>query len=202
MLTRIKRETCLLEYPKFPQANYSKETFFFPKSVAGYTLTLHSASAKGHIKRMAQQLAELVRQMGYDSLVILGEEKTPWLYQDNDYKPVKAALNYLAGNKVGKRFNGALLVTLPELPAFLVHLCWLSRCNAALPVFYFMDKEQNIIGNICQYANLHIYTANTRTDKLLKAKVPALGFEYIPGGKCTNPFGKTGAITGRQTMVR
>ena len=133
--------------------------------------------------------------------IFLGDTETPWLYQDNDYKPVKAAKEYLTFHKIGKRFNGALQVDTAELPTFINHLAWLTRCNAALPTVHFIDKGQNIVGSICKYGNLHLDTLNEQTDKVIALLVESSKFEFGDKNSCYNLFGKTSAISGRQTVV-
>jgi hypothetical protein len=201
MLIKVKRQDCLNDLPKFPRANYRKEEFFFPKCYKGYTLTLTALSLKNHINLLASELTSLISSLGYDYLIFQGDEKTPWLYQKNDYKPVKEALNYLSKNKIGETFNGAFKVNLTELPIFIKHLTWLTRCNAALPDFYFMDKGQNIVGNICKYANVHLFTVNEKTNKLFSKIIKNSKLENTTADNCYNKYSKSSAISGRMSVL-
>jgi hypothetical protein len=164
MLIKIKRQDCLDRYQTFPWRSYNsqkdEEVFFYPKVYKSCILTLPSKSFKGHAKALGTEVTKLAEALHTDTLLFLGDTETPWLYQDNDYKPVKEAQAYLIASKVGKRFNGALQVNTAELPTFIKHLAWLTRCNAALPCFYFIDERQTIVGSICQYGNLHLDTLN------------------------------------------
>jgi len=204
MLIKINRQDCLKKYQAFPLSWYNsvkdEEEFFYPKVFRSYILTIPSKSFKGHIKTLCIALSELTKGLGYDTLIFLGDTERAWLYQDNDYKPVKGAQQYLIDNKIGKRFNGALQIDLSELPTFVKHLAWLARCNAALPYIHFTDTRQNIIGSICKYGNLHIDTLNEKTDKLFKILIDKTPLRYLDGN-CYNQFGKTSAIAGRQTVV-
>ncbi len=156
MLTRIRRQDCYNKYPGFPQSDYLNEVYTYPKVFKSYVLTVDSKSAKGHIKILAAEIIKLLIGSEIHSLIFLGDANTPWLKQENEYKPVKEATNYLLDHKINRRFNGAIRVETSGLPEFLKHLFWLTRCNAALPVFYFMDEGQNFVGNICKYGNLHL----------------------------------------------
>lgn len=204
MLIKINRQSCLSNYPSFPLRSYDydkdEEQFYYPKVFKSYILTVISKSFRGRTKQLGTELFKLAKQLSYDNLIFLGDTELPWLHQDNEYKPVKEAQQYLTDNKVGKRFNGALQVKNTELVTFVKHLSWLTRCNASLPYFHFTDKEQNVIGYICKYGNLHIDTLNQATDNLIKEFVDTGKFIYLEGN-CFNEFGKTNVITGRRIIV-
>ena len=205
MLTKIKRQDCLNKYQVFPLRGYDyekdEEEFFYPEVFRSYILTLSSKTFKGQAKAVGMELKELTETLLSDTLIFLGDTETPWLYQDNVYKPVKEAQQYLTDNKIGKRFNGALQVNTAELPTFIKHLAWLIRCNAALSYFHFTDQGQNIIGSICQYGNLHLDTLSERADNILRSFIDSSKFEYGDKNSCNNSFGKTSAVAGRQTIV-
>jgi hypothetical protein len=179
MLLKIKREQSLDKYPKFPQSGYKNEVYSFPKAINNYILSFESKSTRGHIKLLSQLLCEIASRLNYKHLVFLGDYKRPWLYQNNSYKPVKRAMQYLIANKVGKNFDGALFVDTADLSEFSKHLYWLVRCNAALPIFNFLDEEQNIVGSICHYGNIHLSTLNKRADKQLMAIIEKNDFIII-----------------------
>jgi hypothetical protein len=205
MLTKIKRQHCLDQYQIFPLRGYDvendQETFFCPNVFRSYILTLPSKSLKGHGKAIGIEITKLTKALQFDTLLFLGDTETPWLHQNNDYKPAKKAQEYLTSKKIGKRFNGALQVDTSELPTFIKHLTWLTRCNATLPYFHFIDESQNIVGNICKYGNLHLDTVKEQGDKIFKQFVNSSKFEYGDNKSCYNWFGKTAAILGRQTVV-
>jgi hypothetical protein len=172
VIKTINRSECLIAYPRFPQADNFKEKFFFPEVYKSYFLTLLSQPKKNYIKNLSVAITNLVKHLNYDFLIFLGDTKTPLLYlhQDqNNKKDAKAAIDYLILNKVGKKFNGALEVDITELPIFLGHLYFLTSANAALPIMHFMDKGENIVGNICQYGVLHFSTLNKKTDNTFQA---------------------------------
>ncbi|MDQ3682221.1 MAG: hypothetical protein M3352_04000 [Bacteroidota bacterium] len=182
MLTKIKRQDSINKYPKLPLREYnSKEEqydSFYPSTFTGYVLTLPSKSFKGHIKLLGKEITNLTTLLGFDKLIFLGDLNTPWLYRDHNFKQAKEGLQYLERNKVGKKFNGALQVDSLELATFIKHLAWLIRTNVVLPYVHFIDPEQNIIGTICQYGNLHIYSVNKKAGKHLKELISKSKFEY------------------------
>ena len=203
MLTKIKRQGCLDNYQTFPLRSYDKdeEKLFYPKVFKSYILTLPSKSFKGHVNALGIELNKLTKALQAHTLIFLGDTEIPWLYQFNDYKPVKEAQEYLTANKISKRFDGALQVDTSELPTFTKHLAWLIRCNAALPYFYFIDEGQNIVGSICKYGNLHLDTLKEQVDKSLKTFLDSSKFEYGDKNSCYNWFSKASAISGRRTVI-
>jgi hypothetical protein len=205
MLTKIKREDCLNQYKIFPLRSYDferdEENDFYPEVFKSYVLTLPSKTFKGHVKALGIEITRLIKAIDGDRLIFLGDTETPWLYQYNDYKPTKEAQEYLRANKVGNRFSGAIQVDTSELPTFIKHLAWLTRCNATLPYFHFVDSEQNILGNICKYGNLHLDTLNENSNKLVRIFLADSKFKYGDKNSCYNWFSKSSAIRGRQTIA-
>jgi hypothetical protein len=193
MLIKINRQDCLKKYPAFPLRDYDyakdEEEFFYPTIFKSYILTLSSKSFRGHVKQLGIELVKLIEELDCNTLIFLGDTKQPWLHQDNDYKPAREAKEYLTENKIGKRFNGALQIDNSEIITFIKHLSWLTRCNASLPYFYFTNDEQQFIGNICKYGNLHIDTLNITTDRLFKRAINKGDFKYLDSKHCYNQFG-------------
>jgi hypothetical protein len=204
MVKKIKRQDCLDEYQVSPRRIYNykedKEQFFYPKVLNSYILTLPSKSFKGHAKALGIELTKLTRAFHIDTLIFLGDSETPWLYQLNNYKPAREAQEYLRERRVGKRFNGGLQIDTAELPTFIKHLTWLSRCNGSLPDFYFTDKPQSMVGSICKYGNLHLDTINEQAENLLIAFLKDSKFEYGNQRSCYNRFKKSRVISHRQTI--
>lgn len=201
MLTKIKRQDCLQRYPKFPTADHQNDVYFQPEVVSNHLLTLQANSLNQHIRQLAGELTQLIKRLGYRSLIFLGDSTLPWRYQDNEYQPAKEALDYLAENAIGKRFNGGLQVETRDLPVFFTHLTWLVRCNASLPLIHFMDPKQQILGSICQYANLHLNTFNRETEQQLTRLLPQAQFALLDGNYCYEQYSETGIIEGRVVKV-
>ncbi|HVA98667.1 MAG TPA: hypothetical protein VNG53_07200 [Bacteroidia bacterium] len=193
----------------FPLREYDirkdEERYFYPKVFKSYVLTLDSKSLKGHTKLLASELRNVTKDLGFESLIFLGDNKNYWLTKlslgRKDYKLLEDALQYLLNNKVGKKFNGALNVDNAELPSFIKHFFCLVRCDASLPYFHFMDARQSFVGSICQYGNLHIDTLNQKTDYRFKKVLTESKFKNVEDGKCYTSFSKTSAIKTRHTSV-
>lgn len=185
MLVKVKRQDCLNIFPNFPLREYNPKTdeekFFYPKVYAtiGW-LTLNLKSKRGLTKLLAIELAQLIKNLGYDKLIFLGDTNQYWIsklsLERDDYKLLKEALEYLMNNKVGRKFNGALEVEQAELFAFLKYFYCLTKCDASLPYFHFMDKGQNIIGYIHYTGEVRIDTLNNDTAKKVSTLISKTNF--------------------------
>ena len=205
MLIKIDRQEAIDKFPTLPVRHYNvkedEDVFNYPKVFANYVLTLPSKSYKGHTKLLGIQLVSLASNLGFDKFIFLGDEDSAWLRRLNTHDNFKEALQYLVDNKIGKRFNGALQVDTAAIPTFIKHLAWLVRTNGILHYIHFIDPDQNIIGNICQYGNLHISTKNKIADKRFKDVIAKSSFKFLTDGNCYNKFSKSGAIKGRTITV-
>jgi hypothetical protein len=205
MLIKIDRQEAINNYPILPLRQYDRkkdeEVFKSPKVFANYVLTLPSKSYRGHQKLLSTQITLLAKNLGYDHLIFLGGNDIAWLRRLDTYDNFQKELQYLADNKIGKRFNGALQVDTDELPTFVKNLSWLVRTNGIVQYVHFTDPGQNIVGDICQYGNLHISTKNNTADRKLKAIVSESQFEYLTDTNCHNKFSKSGAIKDRTITV-
>jgi hypothetical protein len=205
MLIKIDRQEAITKFPNLPLRHYKpkedEDIFSYPKVFANYILTLASKSYKGHIRLLGTQLVSLAENLGYDNFIFLGDEDTAWLRRLKTYKSFQESLQYLVDNKINKRFNGALQVYKAEIPVFIKHLAWLIRSNGILPYVHFVDPGQNIIGNICQYGNLHISSKNKTADKDFRDAIAKSPFIYLTDTTCYNKFAKTGEIKGRVITV-
>ena len=201
MIKKISRERCYGMYPEFPSTFAVSDQFTYPDLYKSYILTVESKSAKGHAKNVAAALRHLAESMNIASLIFLGDTHAAWLSQENDYGPVKEAMQFLKAEKVGKKFNGGLQIKTEHLTAFIPHLFWLVRCNAALPIFYFMNEEQTVLANFCQYGNIHFSTLNKRADNLFNKHLAQSGLQIFTDAYCYESFSKAGKITGRGLSV-
>lgn len=205
MIIKIDRQEAIDKFPNLPLRHYNpkedEDVFNYPKVFANFVLTFSSKSYKGHIKLLGTELVSLANNLGYNNLIFLGDEDIAWLRRFNTYESFQGALQYLVDNKISKRFNGALQVDTVEIPTFIKHLAWLVHTNGILPYVHFIDPGQNIIGNICQYGNLHISTKNKTADKKFKDAIAKSSFTYLTDGNCYNRFSKSGGIKGRTITV-
>lgn len=205
MLIKINRQTAIEKYPKLPLSHYDTKNddhiFYYPRIFANYVLTLPSKSYKGHVKLLGKEMVSLMQAFTTDTLVFMGDEDIPWLRRLNTYKNFQDSLQYLVDDKIGKRFNGALVVHISSIPVFIQHLAWLVRTNGVLPYIHFTDPGQSFVGNFCQYSNLHFSTLAKKADKLFKVMLPESKFELLTDKYCTNKFSKGGRIKGRSIAV-
>jgi hypothetical protein len=196
MLVKIKRQDCLKIFSKFPLREYDpntdEEKLIYPKvyATSGW-LTLNSKSIKGRTKLLAIELAQLIKNLGYDKLIFLGDTNQYWIsklsVQRDDYKPLKEALEYLMDNKVSRTFNGALQVDQAESFVFLKHFYCLIRCDASLPYFHFIDKGQNIIGYIHYTGEVRIDTLNKDTDRKFSTIISNTNFLKVTAKEKSTP---------------
>ena len=185
MLTKIKRQDCLTQFPKFPQREYDKlkdeEVFSYPKIHSLYWLKLQSKSSRGLTKILATELTDLFKKLNIDRLIFLGDTKYPWISklsaERTDYRPLTNALTYLTENKVGRQFNGAIEVDISELFVFIQHFYIMTMCDASFAYFHFMDKGQNLIGYIHYSGELRVDTLNKKTDNLFLKVIKTTKFQ-------------------------
>lgn len=201
MLRKIVRKKCLLQYPKIPTSIPYRAKYVFPKIYKEYVLTLPSKSAKTHARNIGIALQVLLRNMGIERLIFMGDSTLPWLYRQSDYKPAKEGEEYLIANKVNKTFNGGLMVDIDDINVFVKHLFWLVRTNTVLAYVHGIDEGQHIIVNVCQYGSIHSCALDEETDKLFLQHLPSSGLQFREGDTCNNPWGKRSKIKGRTLLV-
>jgi hypothetical protein len=199
-MIKLKRNECLKKYPNFPRTNYYHNKFFYPDSVASYLLTVDSRFPERHINSLGKELIKFIDYLSIKDLIFLGDSSIEWLFQNNDFNKIQKAFTYLRENKIGKTFNGGLIVNMAELPLFFKHLFWLGRCNSAFPLVYFMDHEQSFVANICKYGNLHLSLLNADLENpvnIFLTQNPSL-FKI---DECFQVFSTNKRIKGRQAIV-
>jgi len=205
MIFKIDRKEAITRFQNLPLRHYDikedEEVFNYPKVFANYILTLPSKSYKGHIKMFGEELVKLLEALKCDYLIFLGDSDLAWLRRFKEHESFEDSFQYLISNKIGKRFNGAIQVPLSEIPLFIKHLAWLVRTNGIVQYVHFVDPNQNIICDICQYGNLHISSKTKAADILLKNAVSNIKFEYLCEDTCYNKFSKSSSIKGRQITV-
>ena len=188
MIIKINRQKTINKFPKLPLRHYDtqldEDVFNNPKTFSNYVLTLPSKFLKRPNKLLGIQLVLLAKSLEFSDFTFLGDEDIPWLRRLHTYKEFQKDLQYLINYKIGKRFSGALQVSIREIPIFIKHLANLVQTNGILPYVHFIDPEQNIIGSICQYGNVHISTMNKKSDKELKSAVAKTLFTYTIAKNC------------------
>jgi hypothetical protein len=117
---------------------------------------------------IANSIEKIRIELKETDLIVLGTQNTPWLYQENEYLPVKNALDYLK-QRIDNKFCGGFLLSEDEIQEFIPHLFWLTRCNASLPYFYMSFPKSKTVITLCKYGVLHFefYDKNEKL-KILK----------------------------------
>ncbi|OOQ57589.1 hypothetical protein [Mucilaginibacter pedocola] len=158
--------------------------YSFPETIGSHILYAEAGSTQGLCNRVANGLTAMANARDYTHLYFMGDSGTPWLCRPHTYPPVTRALEYLMENGISETFNGVIKVDLTELPQFVKHLFWLVRCNGVTFAPHFTDESFNIIGNICQYGNIHISTLTTVADDGFNDVVLAAGLNFLEGMDC------------------
>jgi hypothetical protein len=188
MLTIIKREDCLKDYPSFPLRHYDEisdeEKYCYPEVFATQWIHVTLDNKNEFTELLALELTKLVKELGYSKLIFLGDTEQSWIsklsMERNDYEPLNEALQYLTSNNVDKDFNGGLQVTKTDHYEFFKHFYCLISCDASLPYFHFMDVDQNLIGYIHYSGEVRIDTLNKRTQQLFESALKETRFTEVP----------------------
>jgi len=201
-MKKIQRKRFFDEHPDFIRYNARNDNYTFPEIYDNYLISVNSKSARGHAKLLATEWVSLFKQMDCTNLYFIGQTNIPWLYRtDHDYKYVVGALTHLRKNGISKTFNGAIKLNINELHEFAIHLYWLVRCNGILAYVDFIDEDNNLTGNICQYGSLHLNILNKDTDGRLNEILPYTNFKLLGDERCTDPFLATSRISHRKSTI-
>jgi hypothetical protein len=152
-----------------------------------------------YIQSLSKGIVAICTQLHWESVIFLLEYTTPWLYQKNNYPPVKKALKYLKNIGVDAQFNGGFKANGDDLIEFSSHLFWLMRCNAALPHCYFSGIHKDVILSVCKEGNIHVEFYSDKIKQEIEVLAATLGMEKITN--CYSNYTETGVIKGRQTIL-
>lgn len=122
--------------------------------VANYQVISPKYDTRSYFADISFLLNNIKDEFNAAHLLVLGDWGTPWFAQDNDYPPVKDALNYLK-KYIDADFNGGFVLDEKTVYKFIPHLFWLTRCNASLPYFYIAFPKAKTFISICKYGVLH-----------------------------------------------
>jgi len=125
------------------------------KWVGGCTLISSKTNAEKYLSDLSNSLEGLRNQLKAQNLIVIGDWPTPWLAQENEYAPVKEAMDFLK-MIISSDFDGGFLLNAKDLTSFIPRLFWLTRCNASLPDFLMTFENSKTIFSICKYGILHI----------------------------------------------
>jgi len=185
LFIKVGRKAFLEKYPTYVHSKRNGDDYVSPEIFSSYILYLEAGSTQGKCNKLSRELAKLLTLLNYTEINFLGESSIPWLYREHDYRPVKQALTYLADNNINKSFNGAIKVSLENLPEFTKSLFWLVRCNGIVMYVNFSDNGFNFTASICQCGNLHISTLHENLDAAFRNAVNRTAFKFLEDEKCS-----------------
>jgi hypothetical protein len=136
-----------------------------------------------------------------NNIIFFLELKIPWLYQRNEYKPVKQALNYLRNIGITNEYVGGIMANGEDLKELTTNLFWIIRCNAALPNCWFCDTSSKFVGDLCMHGNLHFHTFDENVKSKLIHFAKSENLKRIR--KCEEEFedvNEFGGTKGRETL--
>lgn len=154
-----------------------------------------------YVDNLSESIMKLSEELKLQSVFFLLDYSTPWLYQNNDFKPVKKALEYLRNIGITDSFCGGIKASGQEIKELTKNLFWILRCNASLPDCYFSGIDKDFIGDICKHGNIHFHCYSKKEKLKIKKTVLKIGMRKIENGKCYELFSKSSAIKGRQIIV-
>lgn len=154
------------------------------------------ADINDYVENLSAGIVTLATELEWKSMIFLLDYSVPWLDQDNDYEPVKNALNYLKSIGVNDGFVGGFKAEGQDLKDLVKHLFWIIRCNASLPYCWFSGIDTEFVGDICKHGNLHFYLYSEQQKIAIQNKTMEMGLIEIE--ECYENFSETGAIEGRQ----
>jgi hypothetical protein len=154
--------------------------------------------ADEYVDQIGRGLESFTNKLSWKSIMFLLEYPTLWLDQDNDFAPVKKALDHLRSIGVTKDFAGGFKVSGQELKALTKSLFWIIRYNASLPDCYFSGLDKDFVGNICRYGNAHFYFYSEKLRQEVIEEGERIGAQIISEVGCQDNFEETSKIEGRQ----
>lgn len=154
-----------------------------------------------YLDKLGNGLETLTKQLDWQSIIFLLDYPTPWLSQDNDYEPVKKALDYLRSIGVTDDFTGGFKANGKDLKELTENLFWIVRCNASLPHCYFSGIEKGFVGDVCKHGNIHFHFYSDTDRQEILNETKEIGLKAIEGIHCYDSFSETGKIDGRQIIV-
>ena len=164
MPIKIRRDIALINFRNLPLQEYDEENdaeiFYYPKSYFFYWIKLEKPSSK----KIAIEFKKLIQSLGFKSLVILGQINKPWISkftsERNDYKALSKTVEYFASIKIGKKFNGALKISLQEIDEFVANFYTITKCDSGFYDYYITDIDENLLFHIHYSGEIKILALN------------------------------------------
>ncbi|MDF2454514.1 MAG: hypothetical protein K0R51_507 [Cytophagaceae bacterium] len=154
-----------------------------------------------YASHLAARIKELTECLNWESIIFLLDYSTPWLQQENDYEPVKRAMDYLRQLGMDKKFTGGIKASGSDQADFVEHLFWLTRCNGSLPTCYFSGIESHTVFSICKHGSVHSEFYSEEEKNNVRKVANRIGMIEIRDSHCDENFSETGSIEGRQIIV-
>lgn len=171
------------------------------KHVGEIVYNLSYSEIDTYVENLADGILKLAEELNWQSVLFLLDYSTPWLYQKNNHKPVKKALDYLRKIGVTDTFIGGFKASGEDLRELIKNLFWIIRCNAALPDCCFSGVDTGFTADICKYGNIHFHFYSAKDKRNITKAAKAIGMLKIKDGQCFEKFSVTGAIKGRQIIT-
>jgi hypothetical protein len=169
------------------------------KSTGTLIYNLPFAEIYDYAESLSEAMVTLAEKLEWQAVIFLLVYPTPWLRQENNYKPVKKALDHLKSIGITNDFTGGIKANETDLKELMKHLFWIFRCNASLPYCFFSGIDKDFVGSICKYGNIHFHFYSDA--EMIETKNKALGLGMIEIENCFENFSETGAIKGRRLDI-
>jgi hypothetical protein len=163
--------------------------------------TFPKTDINNYIENLSDSIVKLCERLEWKSVIFLLEYSTPWLFQNNDYEPVKKALQYLKSIGATDNFNGGFKASGKELKELTKNLFWIIRCNAALPHCYFTGLDTDFTADICKHGNIHFRFYSESNKIGIEKLAQELTMKRFEEDYCYDNFSETGVIKGRKINV-
>lgn len=159
----------------------SNKTF---KMVGHQTLISNKKDVDSYLYDLGSSLEKLRLEFKYKELIILGELATSLISQDNnDYKPVKEALDWFR-KRIDCNFNGGFLLKGEDIIELIPRMFWLIQCHQVPNIVMTFENSKTIM-KICDCGALHFESYNqTELNEYIKL-YESLGFTKIDN--CYDP---------------
>jgi hypothetical protein len=182
MLKKIARDICLIKYRKFPLRDFEKdeEIFFYPEMHSHNWFELEHKSDAELTKILSSELAKLYENLKVENVIFFGDYNRNWISKfTEERKDIKAlidSVDYFKDLKVGKRFNGAVKVSIAELPEFIKHFFVLTRCDGEFAYYHFLDEKENLLGFIHYSGEVRFDILNQKMNKIFIEEIKKTKF--------------------------
>ncbi|MNG28526.1 hypothetical protein D3C84_1138000 [compost metagenome] len=85
-------------------------------------------------------------------------------------------MDYFKHHKVGKRFNGAVKVSIAELSEFVKHFFVLTMCDGGFAYYHFLDEKENLLGFIHYSGEVRFDILNQKMEKMFVQEIKKTKF--------------------------